>query len=315
MSNSGAINISVIMPVYNSEAFIKRSLESLITQSFNSFEVLIIDDGSTDKTGDICDGYANADNRIRIFHKQNGGVASARQMGIEHAQGEYIIHFDADDFASSNMLSEMYSTALASNADIVIADFYEKLQNGTVRYVKQNFESSLSSDVLIDILERRLFGALWHKLIRKDLYTQKKISFLQNVNYCEDVLIEAKLLKDDDVKVVHHPFAYYCYCHDNKDSITVHYDESKLQMRITFLNELHKILTDSKFSHALEATIWDVKMEAFRHGQLRLRNFEKVYHSSVGFICHTDLSRNQRLLLMLSSTANSLMSCIKCVGT
>ena len=100
--------ISIIVPVYNAEKYLHRCIDSILTQTFGDFELLLIDDGSTDKSGRICDDYVSKDHRIRIFHKQNGGVASARELGIIQAVGKYSIHVDADDWIESNMLEEMY---------------------------------------------------------------------------------------------------------------------------------------------------------------------------------------------------------------
>ena len=293
--------VSVIIPAYNCERFIGRALDSILHQTFSNFEVVVIDDGSTDKTGDICEEYAKLDNRIAVFHKQNGGVSTARQFGIERAKGLYSLHFDADDIATEDMLSGLYEAAIENDADVVIADFYEKMHDGTIRYASQDFRSSLSSDILIDILERRLFGALWHKLIRTSLYSEKHISFVPNINYCEDVLVEAKMLKDDNVRVIHHPKAYYTYCHDNPDSITINYNLDKLKLRIAFLNELKDVLDRRKFNHAFEATVWDVKMEAYGHGVLKFEDLATCYHNSIKFLLHTNFSRLQRLRLILNT--------------
>ena len=289
------------MPVYNAEKVIRRALDCIKAQTFADFEAVIIDDGSTDFSGQICDEYALSDVRFKVFHKENGGVASARQMGILKAAGDYTIHFDSDDIAAPDMLSDMYETAITNDADVVIADFYEKDADGTISYINQYFDSTLSSDILIDILERRLFGALWHKLIRTSLYSKKHITFDTKVNYCEDVLVEAKMLKDDDVNVVHLPRAYYTYCHENPNSITINYNMEKLKMRQSFLKELHSVLNSRKFKHAFEATVWDVKMEAYYHGVLKIDNFHMVYPNSIPFLYHTNFSRRQRLKMILNT--------------
>lgn len=100
--------ISVIVPIYNIGQYLSRCIDSILVQTFTNFELLLIDDGSTDNSGRICDDYAKKDNRIRVFHKKNGGVALARQLGIENAIGEYSIHADGDDWVEANMLENMY---------------------------------------------------------------------------------------------------------------------------------------------------------------------------------------------------------------
>lgn len=89
--------VSVIVPVYNVEKLLQRCIDSILAQTFTDFELLLIDDGSKDKSGEICDEYAAKDSRIRVFHKQNGGVSTARNLGIDKAQGEWIYFVDSDD--------------------------------------------------------------------------------------------------------------------------------------------------------------------------------------------------------------------------
>lgn len=161
--------ISVIVPVYNVEKFLPRCLDSLLAQTFPDFELLLIDDGSKDGSGEICDKYALKDNRIRVFHKENGGVASARQLGVDEARGEYSIHADGDDWVEPDMLQCFYNKAKETNADIIIADYYIQ-KNNQQFYVSQKLRSQEPIDVLKDILSNRLFGALWHKLIKHSLY-------------------------------------------------------------------------------------------------------------------------------------------------
>ena len=105
---SDSPKISVIVPVYKAEAYLHRCVDSLLAQTFQDFEVLLVDDGSPDRSGEICDEYARKDSRVRVFHKENGGVSSARQYGMDHAQGEYTIHADPDDWVEPTMLEELY---------------------------------------------------------------------------------------------------------------------------------------------------------------------------------------------------------------
>ena len=116
--------ISVIVPVYKAEKYIRRCVDSILAQTFTDFELLLVDDGSPDNSGAICDEYAARDSRVKVFHKENGGVSSARQMGLDNSLGEYVIHADPDDWVEPDMLQELYSEAQQSGADMVICDFY-----------------------------------------------------------------------------------------------------------------------------------------------------------------------------------------------
>ena len=112
--------ISIICPIYQAEKTIHRCVDSVLSQTFSDFELLLIDDGSSDASGVICDEYAIKDQRVKVFHKDNGGVASARQMGIDESSGGYTIHIDSDDWVEPCMLSDLYDYALKYDADNVI---------------------------------------------------------------------------------------------------------------------------------------------------------------------------------------------------
>ena len=117
-------SISVISPIYNMERLLSKCIDSILAQTFNDFELILIDDGSTDRSGVICDEYATRDSRIKVIHKKNEGVSIARQLGIDFAQGEYTIHIDPDDWVEPKMLEELYKKAKSEHADMVICDYY-----------------------------------------------------------------------------------------------------------------------------------------------------------------------------------------------
>lgn len=117
--------ISVIVPVYNAEKYLTQCVESILRQDFTDFELLLINDGSKDKSGLICDEYAQKDQRVKVFHKENSGVSSTRNLGIDKAQGEYIAFIDSDDYVDSNYLSILTNVT----ADLIVTG-YKKLGNG-----------------------------------------------------------------------------------------------------------------------------------------------------------------------------------------
>ena len=123
--------ISVIVPVYNVEKYLCKCVDSILVQSYTNFELLLIDDGSTDSSGLICDEYAAKDLRVRVFHKQNGGLSSARNVGISIAMGEYVIFVDSDDYwTSSSVLDKLLVCAIQNDADIVRGELCYVDENG-----------------------------------------------------------------------------------------------------------------------------------------------------------------------------------------
>ena len=122
--------ITIIVPVYNSEKTLHRCVDSILDQTYQNFEILLINDGSKDHSGDICDEYAKSDTRVRVFHKENKGVSAARNTGLDNAKGAWVSFVDSDDWISSEYLNVLYKEAIVTNADVVTCDFFEVVRNG-----------------------------------------------------------------------------------------------------------------------------------------------------------------------------------------
>ena len=168
--------ISVIVPVYKAEAYLHRCVDSILAQTFKDWELLLIDDGSPDKSGDICDEYVKKDTRIRVIHKENGGVSSARQRGLDESIGEYTIHADPDDWVEPTMLDELYYKAKEEKADLVICDFFCEYKTGSV-ICRQKVDSCHADAILKQMFAQQLHGSCWNKLIRRECYIKYNISF------------------------------------------------------------------------------------------------------------------------------------------
>ena len=200
--------ISVIVAAYNAERYIGRCLDSILAQTMSDFEVIVVNDGSTDGTPAILDEYAAKDPRARVIHKPNGGVASARQAGLDAAQGEYTIHADSDDWVEPEMLEEMYAAACANHSDMVFCDFYE-IHKDQIKYNSQRPESYDRLTIFGQTFNI-LSGSLCNKLIKRTCFLDYQISFEQGVNYEEDKLVCLKILSHDIV-VTYLEKAFYHY--------------------------------------------------------------------------------------------------------
>ena len=122
--------ISVIIPVYNSEKYLHKCIDSVLSQSYTNFEVILVNDGSTDKSGAICDEYAEKDEKVRVFHKENGGVSSARNLGIEKAIGKYVCFIDSDDWVYDKLLESFFSLDKNLKKSLVQQGFANERKNG-----------------------------------------------------------------------------------------------------------------------------------------------------------------------------------------
>lgn len=187
--------ISVIVPVYNVDKYLERCLDSIINQTYNNLEIILIDDGSTDKSAKICDVYKNKDQRIVVIHKKNEGVSSARNYGLKIAHGNYVGFVDSDDYINSNMYEILYANFLKYNVDISMCNYNIIKQ----RTVDSRYHENLKNDDFIienkeqfyKMLNQFYFkGFLWNKLFKKD--NAKKIGFRSDISFCEDLLFVAE---------------------------------------------------------------------------------------------------------------------------
>lgn len=249
--------ISVIIPVYKAEKYLHRCVDSLLIQTFLDFEVLLIDDGSPDSSGNICDEYARKDSRIRVFHKENGGVSSARQCGVNHALGEYTIHADPDDWVEPNMLEMLYKKAKEENADMVICDFYEECNNKR-RYVKQR-PTALDHNTVLHELFQQLHGSCWNKLLKRVCY-KDEVCFTPNLTFCEDLCFNALILKKN-IKISYLPCAFYHYVQNvNEESLT---RTSSPEQYIVLMDILRKELSRKAFKAIRPILIYSWAYKAF----------------------------------------------------
>lgn len=241
----GSPAISVIVPIYNMEKLMRKCLDSILAQTFQDYECLLIDDGSKDGSPAICDEYAAKDSRFKAYHKPNGGLSDARNYGIERAQGEYTIFFDPDDWVDADCLTDMYAKAVETDADMVMCDLY---YNDPYRqsYCKQEPTSLDHNDVLKDLIIGKVYGFTVTKLLRRTLYQQYDLQYPVGMYGCEDQYTMCKLLKND-IKIAYLPKAYYHYMHYGNVTQSRRYDESTYQQDIKIRDMFVELLADTPY--------------------------------------------------------------------
>ncbi len=190
--------LSIIVPVYNNDRYINQCIDSILCQSFKDFELLLIDDGSTDDSGIICDDYAKKDGRIRVFHKKNGGVSSARNLGLKHMQGEWFFFVDADDAIFDNALEYMVSL-ITDQTSYLMFGYEVYNEDGACIYAiddrKQCFISKC--DALKEMFKPsnyRYQGYIWNKLFKASIIRENNILFAPNIVFNEDRLFNVDYL-------------------------------------------------------------------------------------------------------------------------
>lgn len=185
--------VSIIIPVYNVENYIERCIDSILNQTFQNFEILLIDDGSTDKSGKICDNYSLKDSRIRVFHKSNGGVSSARNLGIQKSLGEWIYFCDSDDEVCLNGIENLLSNAAG---DIKFVMYGYNIDSKISYCVRANeYISPEEAKIrLFKSPDNSYQGYLWSKLFKREVIQNNKLYFDSNIKYNEDRLFIFKYI-------------------------------------------------------------------------------------------------------------------------
>lgn len=187
--------VSVIVPAYNVEEYIENCIISIIQQTYTNIEIIIIDDGSTDSTGKICDRLAKADKRINVIHQKNQGLSQARNNGIKLASGEYISLIDGDDFVKKDFLRNM-ADAMKDNVDVVVGGYKTVADTKKILYINKMSNSTLSGkDATIRLLTKQedFFVIAWNKLYKRELFTKNNIWYPAKRIH-EDNLTTYKLL-------------------------------------------------------------------------------------------------------------------------
>ncbi|MFY3768926.1 glycosyltransferase family 2 protein [Providencia manganoxydans] len=221
--------VSVIVPVYNAESYIETALSSLLTQSLDDIEIIIINDGSTDNSLSLIektlDRNVNKKKHITLISRENKGVAATRNQGLKKAQGEYIIHFDSDDWASKNWLKYLYEKAIEEKSDIVICD-YNEVHNKSRKHIPQKIYASKEENVNA-LLTGEINSANWNKLVKRSIINDNNIQYIDNLNMGEDFLITLMILLQSK-KFSHVASPLYFYNKINQASLTYNYSMKSL---------------------------------------------------------------------------------------
>lgn len=282
--------ISIILPIYNIEEYIDRCMQSLLKQTYTNVELLMIDDGSTDGCKEICDSYLNVDKRIRVFHKENGGLSDARNYGIKHSHGEYITCVDPDDFVDADYIEYLYYLIKKYNSRMSICQHRVHYDNGTIK------ELGTAGDEILDsekCLERMLYHdvidtSAWAKLYHRSLF--------DTVEYPKGRIFEdigttyALIMQCDRIAVGYE--SKYNYIFHNNSIVNGKFNPNKLDL----LDMTDKMASDVrlKFPNLSKAIIRRQVYARFStlNQMLLIKGFDEKRHEIIEFI-----NRNRKNIL------------------
>ena len=195
--------VSIIVPVYNAEATISRCIESIINQEYRDFELLLIDDGSIDSSGTICDRYAAEDSRIRLIHKENTGVSETRNMALDLACGTYLQFLDSDDWITPNATRLFVEEAERYHCDMVISDFYRVVGKRVAHKGDIDDDCVLTQEEFSAHMLQNpadfYYGVLWNKLYRRDIVEKYHLRMNPEISWCEDFMFNLEYIRHAEV--------------------------------------------------------------------------------------------------------------------
>ena len=245
MSN---VTISILMPVYNSQDYLKNTVQDVINQSYKDWELILVDDGSKDNSRNICIELQNLDSRIRVISKENQGVSSTRNTALDNARGEYIAFIDSDDLVHKDYLKILLSSMEKSNGDLAVCGFKERKvpSNGQVEDLSRVFcpkeiiAIEDMKDLIMDFGNSGLLNPLWNKLYSREIIEKNNIRFKEEVETGEDFIFNLQYFRKINNICFSKEELYY-YIRRNNNSITYQYIDNMYEkgVKIHSLSLIH----------------------------------------------------------------------------
>lgn len=232
--------VSIVVPVYNAEKYLRCCIDSIISQTFTDWELLLIDDGSKDASGRICDEYAAKDSRIRVFHKKNSGVSSARNLGLDNVQGEWVTFVDSDDWIKPLYLEHLLT--FAQTADLIIAYATIFRGNDTEGVEEKYPERHITAENFSLLFEENAMSwhtSPWSKFYKRSLIETQRLRFVQDVHLGEDaIFLYSYMLQTKKIRVTN--LTDYCYRSEVPGSLTKR--TNALQSELLGMQKIHVLV-------------------------------------------------------------------------
>jgi glycosyltransferase involved in cell wall biosynthesis len=240
--------ISIIVPVYNVEPYLKDCINSILNQTFRNIEIILVNDGSTDNSGLICDDYSNSNSKIKVIHKKHEGVSSSRNSGVAAAQGEYIGFVDGDDRIDPNMYMKLYTLCKKTGSDISICKLGREISGKIINIDNQSFQKRLNhTEAMKELFKGHLYRfSLCNKLFKKVCF--ENIQFPEGRIH-EDLSTTYKLFSNSN-KAIYTNYLGYIYVKRNNSILTSNFSKKRLEAFIgwdeilTFMDEKYPQLSN-----------------------------------------------------------------------
>lgn len=303
--------ISVIVPVYNTEKYLQRCVQSILSQTYKDFELILVDDGSTDGSLNICKNFEAVDSRVRVISGANHGSSVARNIGLDAAVGEYLIFFDSDDWIELDMLSKMYTQAVSARADICACGFMFDDGKGKQRKMLYPYQEEKHRDIY---LLNSLYSSVWNKLVRRSLFSEHHIRFIPGVTVMDDWAVTTRLRFYSQKTVVVNECLYHYY-NAPRISITMNsvakYPHSQMNV-VDFLE--HYFCEELKTDETLRRTLGGIKLRA-KYSILKYQSlggvvaWKQIYRDSHKYILSCNEHYRTKIIMLLAIMLPSFVFC------
>ncbi len=301
--------ISIIVPIYKVEQYLTRCLESIIAQTFTDWECILIDDGSPDNCGLICDQYVLKDKRFKVIHQENRGVSAARNAGLDVAQGDWVGFVDSDDWVESNMYQLLYQNAENNNVDIVSCNCFLELKKSSIEKKVFTFEDAY--DNLYSLIMSQRQGWLFICLFRREIIDSYNVRFPSDICILEDEIFQIDFFLHSEKSFYIQEYLYH-YNLINENSATYCFDEKKAFQIIKANERIYNLVQENKLKNCEEmlgfrfakSKCWLLrKTKNINRDLITIWNGKKLYKTK-------GLTNNQKILLFLAENNCILGVCL-----
>ncbi len=311
--------VSIIIPVYNVELYLRHCLDSVLAQTFRDIEAILVDDGSTDDSGKICDEYAEKDARFRVVHQENAGLSGARNTGIEKARGSYLYFLDSDDWVERDTVEKLYEGVAGSGGQYAVCGYYKEAKPRGYFSPQMRPEADNRLGNLLRYARKEFSYAVWNKLYRRSIVIENNLRFYEGEKYVEDHAFNLKyLLFCEKVSVIRAPLYHYRI---REGQITAESPEKRLP---TYIEDTKKLIEDFKsygkyeeykevlavhFAARFNEYIGGLAKDKFlcKPKSLLIKEIKNLYRET-GFskvLKHAPLIKKERLFLALLGQGNA----------
>lgn len=259
--------ISVIVPVYNAEKYLDRCIESIVDQTYNKIEIILVNDGSTDCSTDICNQWKSKDNRIKVINNENSGVSVARNIGLDKATGEYVTFVDSDDFLKEDFLESLYNDIKSDDYDIAISNaiIVRNNQYKKFNYIRKNIKLS-SEQATKKMLEGKLFQTVcWAKLYKMSVV--EKARFNEKMHIAEDLEFLRNVFCHSKSIILTNKYKYYYVIRENS---IVRSHNSKMNEELDYCQELLNCLSNTNLEKSAIKHLVNININYVRTKQLTI---------------------------------------------